>query len=93
VSNRSFESTPTKALWVVASAFFQRNVPSAALVMQVGSGVRRKLHPRRARGEMDLPWVPADEVSELWPPQGGQQAKEIRERQRKVSGWRGLLQP
>jgi hypothetical protein len=77
VSNHSCLSIPRKALWVVASAFFQRNVPSAALVMQEGSGVRRKLRVRRARGEMDLPQVPADD----------------KERQRKVSVWRGLLQP
>lgn len=78
MSNHSCLSIPTKALWVVARTFFQRKVPSAALVMQEGSGERRKLHVRRARGEMDLPRVPADEGSELWPPQGGQQAKEMR---------------
>jgi len=92
VSNHSCLSIPTKALWVVAGAFSQPNVPSAALVMQVGSGVRRKLHPRRARGEMDLPRVPADEGSELWPPQGGQQAKEMGASE-EGEVWRGLLQP
>lgn len=77
MSNHLGLSIPTKALWVVAGAFFQRNVRSAALVMQEGSGVRRKLHSRRARGKMDLPQVPAGD----------------RERQMKVSVWRGLLQP
>lgn len=77
MSNHSCLSIPTKALWVVAGALFQRSVSSAALVMQEGSGERRKLPVRRARGEMDLPRVPADDI----------------ERQTKVSGWRGLLQP
>lgn len=77
MSNHSCLSILTKALGVVASAFFQRSVPSTALVMQVGSDVERKLHARRARGEMDLPWVPVYDI----------------ERQRKVSVWRGLLQP